>query len=157
MLIRVSFSVALIAAMSCVQAEDSVPGPTNTIPQGKSAIVVFRPLDSVPAKSVNVYINGEYLSSLRAGTYAEVTVCPGENRISVETSDVRNRYAEKREPGERVQQTSDTVSYFEIDSKNGGLISIPLDDVQAAQRLSAMPQKQRHTISRVSQRSCDLK
>lgn len=154
---RVPYFLVLMTAMTCAQAQDSISASASQIPSGQSSIVVFRPLDTLAAKSVNVYINGEYLSSLRPGSYAQVVVCPGENRIGVETSDVSNRYEGKREAGRRVSQKPDAVSYFEIDSKNGRVVAIAVDDARAAQQLSAIPNKQNFTISRVSQRPCDLK
>lgn len=62
---RVPYFLVLMTAMTCAQAEDSISASASQIPSGQSSIVVFRPLDTLAAKSVNVYINGEYLSSLR--------------------------------------------------------------------------------------------
>lgn len=125
--------------------------------RGMSSIVVLRPVDAVAGEAINVYVNGEYLSSLRPGSFTQTAVCPGENRISVAESNVRNRYLEKSEAGLATTQQVDFVNFYLIEANGSALVAAPIDQASAFQLLSKMPLKQKHTISRVSTRSCSLK
>lgn len=132
-------------------------GSVNSLPETLSSIVVFRSDSGAVGKAVNVYVNGEYLSSLQPGAYTQTPVCPGENSVNVGLSDVRNRYIEKSQPGLRVKQHPGVVSYFTIDAKDGVLVASAVDDARAAEIMSGLRRKQHHTISRVTPRACELK
>lgn len=152
MLIRVLAATTMLLAAVTAIAEEIV-STTN----GKSSIVVIRPLKAVAGDAVNVYINGEYLSSLRPGSSAQVSVCPGVNRINVAVSDVRTRYREKEEAGQVVTQNANTTRYYAVNMKDGVVVATALDDARAMRYLSEMPRNPPHTISRVTPRACDLK
>ena len=124
---------------------------------GTGSIVILRPINAVAGEAINVYINGEYLSSLRPGTFAQVSVCPGDNRLNIAVSDVTTRYAEKTAAGQLVSQNANSISYYKIDSNGGVLVATALNDSSAMQLLSTMPLKQHHTISRVTPRKCNVK
>lgn len=151
MLIRVLVAAIGIAAAFTAFAEE------NVSTGGKSSIVVLRPLNAVAGDAVNVYVNGEYLSSLRPGSSTQVSVCPGENRVNVGISSVRTTFRDKAAEGQVVSQGANTVRYFAVDAKDGVLVATAVDDARARRLLSAMPKNPPHTISRVTPRACDLK
>lgn len=128
----------------------------KSAPRGMSSIVVLRPVGAVAGQAINVYVNGEYLGSLRPGAYTQSPVCPGTNRISFAETNVQNQYREKSEAGQAISQNEDTVSFYTIDVQDGVFVATALEEATALQQLSKMPLKQHHTISRVSTRSCAL-
>ena len=75
-------------------------GKVNTSVDANAASAVFlRPVDAVPGQAVNIFVNGEYLTSLTPGGFKQSATCVGSNRLTASYTDVSTRYLEKERQG----------------------------------------------------------
>ena len=116
--------------------------------------VVFLRDRSLAGKAANIYINGEYFTSLLPSGFKQSPVCAGVNRLTVHYTDVKSRYLEKQREGQLVSIPAGAVRYFKVvaGSGEGSLALEPLEEAQAKAALRGM-QEQYHSITRVGDRS----
>jgi hypothetical protein len=124
-------------------------GTKDTMP----ALVIVRPA-TLEGSAVNVYVDGEYLTSLLPGAYTIERICPGKHRISLAYTDVQRRYREKRVGGKFFVFKPDRTYYIGIEREGTQLNSRVLSLQEAKQVSRDYTRKQTHTISRISKRKC---
>ncbi|MCF6207024.1 MAG: DUF2846 domain-containing protein [Sulfurovum sp.] len=122
--------------------------------QNKMAhIVIIRP-DSLKGKAINIYIDGEYVSSLLPGAYTEELVCPGRHRVNLAYTNPYTRYQEKRKGGQMVVFMNDKQNVYMLNKTGDTLqfLHYPEKDIPAL--LKRYDKRQKHTISRLNKRKC---
>ena len=116
-------------------------------------IVIVRP-ENVSGKAINIYIDGEYVSSLLPGAYTEELVCSGRHRVNLAYTNIATRYKEKRTGGDLIDFKSGEKNLYAITKENGKLRfkHYPKQDIPSL--LTHYTKRQAHTISRLSKRKC---
>ena len=118
-----------------------------------SEMIVARP-DKVKGQAINVYVDGEYVTSLLAGAYTSELVCPGTHRISLAYTNVSSRYKEKRKGGQYFTFEPKRKYHFRIVQAGKSLMIKPLTSQEIEEIQDHYRKKQHHTISRLSKRKC---
>lgn len=120
-----------------------------------SSVVVFRPLNKVKGTAVNVYIDGEYQSSLLPGAYTQAKLCPGNHRLKVAYTNILTRYQEKRNIGQKTLLEAEKIEYYQvITDKMSKLKLKALSETEALKLINKLPPRQHHTIPRVNKLQC---
>ena len=119
----------------------------------RSQIVIVRPVE-LTGTAINIYIDGEYVSSLLSGAYTEEFVCSGKHRVNLAYTNVNTRYKEKRQGGQWINFKSNNKQVYMITKKGNALLfnHSPQNDVSKV--LKKYTKKQSHTISRLNKRQC---
>lgn len=131
--------------------ETSVEPPKR----GTSSVVVFRPLNKVKGPAVNVYIDGEYQSSLLPGAYTQAKLCPGSHRLKVAYTNILTRYKEKRNAGQKSLLDAEEIAYYEIVTDKMSKLKLnALSEADALKLIRKLPPRQHHTITRVNKPQC---
>ena len=79
--------------------------------QSLSSIVIVRP-SNIQGRAINIFVDGEYISSLLPGAYTQDLVCPGTHRLKIAYTNIKTRYTEKRSTGQRVTFHADKKQLF---------------------------------------------
>ncbi len=118
-----------------------------------SHMIIIRP-KSVTGQAINIYIDGEYVSSLLSGAYTEELVCSGRHRINLAYTNTTSKYKEKKKGGQWVTfHTSEKHIYSIV--KTGKSLKVSAVPAQESQKyLKQFRKKQAHTISRLNKRRC---
>ena len=125
---------------------------SNT-PQSLSTIIIVRPAD-IQGKAINIFVDGEYVSSLLSNAYTQELVCPGTHRIKVAYTNISTRYKEKRSAGQSVTFNVGKKHFYRIVSAGGKLQLQPLSEQERVTFFKKYPKKQNHTISRLNKKKC---
>ena len=126
----------------------------NKIPQKLSNIVIFRS-ESLQGTAVNIYIDGEYHTSLLPGAYTQTTVCPGKHRIKPAYTNIQTRYKEKQMRGVEMMLRSGKVYYFQVIDKGNNRLEVKvLPQSESTVLFKKYIPKQNHTISRLNKKEC---
>lgn len=99
---------------------------------------------------VNIYINGEYHTSLVNDAHSTIRLCPGAHTFSAYSLDAGNRYRAKH-AGTPVTIGSDGPVYVEVIAAGQGAAQLRQSTAQA---MSGLSRRQSHTISRVTNPKC---
>ena len=148
-------SALVMSLTACVTAGDSHLRPLASgqvdanVPDNAASMVVIREADALPGQAVNVFINGEYLTSLQPGAFRQGPVCVGSNRLTASYTDVSTGYQEKESAGQRVAVQPGQVSYFRVTADANGQPVLQQLDADSGQALAAQQQEQVHTLRRV--------
>jgi hypothetical protein len=123
--------------------------------QNLSSIVIFRPKDTINGPAVNIFIDGEYQSSLLPDAYTQASICAGVHHLSIAHTNILTRYKEKEVIGQKISPQKAKVSYFRIISlKDKSMKLEELHEVKAQEEIKKLTNRQNHTIPRVSKRIC---
>ena len=119
----------------------------------RSQIVIVRPKE-LAGQAINIYIDGEYVSSLLPGAYTEEFVCSGKHRVNLAYTNVATRYKEKRTGGQWINFKSNHKQVYSLTKEANRLQfkHYPQNDV--SKLLKKYTKKQSHTISRLNKRKC---
>lgn len=121
----------------------------------KANIIVYREKDAIDGNAINIYINGEYLTSLQPNAYSQYNVCPTSQRLFSEFTGKDAGYKDKARLGSYYNLTANQLNFFRIINVNGNPVLQPVDAEQANIALAKMP-KQVNTLPRVEQKQCEL-
>lgn len=121
---------------------------SDTVPEGRSSIVVYRQSDVIDGPTVNVYINSEYLTSLQPNAYRQETVCAENQKIYGEFTHQDPGYLAKEREGNFYDLAVNEVSFFKVTNVNGRPTIVQVSETQAKEELKAVPE-QTHTLSRI--------
>lgn len=125
-------------------------GKVNASVDANAASAVFlRPVDAVPGQAVNIFVNGEYLTSLTPGGFKQSATCVGSNRLTASYTDVSTRYLEKERQGQSFATPAGSVSYFQVGADASGKPTLQQLDATAGQALADQLKQQGHTLPRV--------
>lgn len=123
--------------------------------KGLSSVVIFRPLNSVEGPAVNIYIDGEYQSSLLAGAYTQTSFCPGTHRFSIAYTNVLKKYKAKVKAGQKSTFRANEITYYQVEQDSKQKLKVKaLSEENALALIRKLPPRQRHTISRLNKREC---
>lgn len=135
------------------------PQPASTV-AGVSvqpvAVVFFREAaaDARVTQPVNVYINGQYQTSLVDNNFSEYALCPGQHSLVVAINDAQQRYATKQQRSNFVVG-SEPMQYFRVSEDAAGQVRVvPATTAAAQAAVPSLRTRQAHTISRVTRTGC---
>ena len=136
------------------KAPQSTPAVTGS---GSKPVAVVFYRDAVAGAQaqapINVYINGQYQTSLVGQTYTQQSLCPGNHRMKAAREDVRRQYVSKEE-GQTFAVGSEPIQYFRVSEGAGGVASIAPTPAQAVAANASLRQLQTHTVPRVVRNGC---
>ncbi len=121
--------------------------------QSLSTIIIVRP-KNIQGKAINIFIDGEYISSLLSGAYTQELVCPGTHRIKVAYTNIATRYKEKRNAGLRETFNAGKKHFYRIVYVGSKLQLQSLSEQERTTLFTKYPKKQNHTISRFNKKKC---
>jgi len=119
----------------------------------RSQIVIVRPKE-LAGQAINIYIDGEYVSSLLPGAYTEEFVCPGKHRVNLAYTNVFSRYKEKRSGGNLIHFKSNNKQVYMLTKEADRLQFKHYPQNNVPKLLKNYTKKQSHTISRLNKRQC---
>ena len=128
------------------------PGQVHGVKENEASVVFLREKDAIAGKSVNVFVNGEYLASLLSGGFKQSIACVGNNRLTAHYTDVRSRYHEKERQGQMFDVPAGKVSYFRVVTDAQGKPALQALDGKAGQAAVDALKEQVHTLPRVENR-----
>lgn len=115
----------------------------------KTNVVFMRGKKFTQGKAINIFINGEYLTSLLPGGFKSTYVCSGNSHISVVETGTDVRYKNKNTPQYSFDLHGGEERYFQVIANKQGHPTVqPVAKKQARAILKKL-QEQNHTISRV--------
>lgn len=121
-----------------------------TAPAENAASVVFlREEGALTGQAVNIFVNGEYLTSLLPDGYKQSIACVGNNRLTAQFTDVRTRYLEKERSGQYFDVPAGQVSYFMVVPDASGAATLQAIDGALAKPIVNNMREQAHTLPRV--------
>ncbi|NLX16348.1 MAG: OmpA family protein [Ramlibacter sp.] len=144
-----------VVLTACVSAGDSHLKPLASgevatgVAEQTASMVVIRESDALPGQAVNIFVNGEYLTSLQPGAFRQGPACVGENRLMASYTDVSTGYQEKVAPGQAVRLPAAEVSYFRVVADAQGQPVLQALDAESGLALAQQQQEQVHTLRRV--------
>jgi len=118
-----------------------------------SNIIIIRPKD-LKGTAINIYIDGEYVSSLLPGAYTEEKVCAGKHRVNLAYTDVTHRYIEKRRGGNLITFNPSEKRVYILTKKEGKLSFVYFPEKDLQKLLKKYNKRQAHTISRLNKHKC---
>ena len=116
-------------------------------------IIFIRP-DNLKGKAINIYVDGEYVSSLLPGAYTEEKVCSGKHYLNLAYTNVYSKYKEKRQKGVSYDFQPHLRQVFILSKENNRLKITPYRGNNVKELLQEYTKKQTHTISRLNKRKC---
>lgn len=123
-------------------------GYSDTVPEGRASVVIYRPADAIEGATVNVYINGEYLASLQPNAYRQENVCSANQRLFAEFTQQDPAYREKATKGQYYNLPENHVAFFKIVNQNGKPALAQVSEDVAKEELKNV-KRQNHTLPRV--------
>lgn len=115
-------------------------------------VVFLRAAKATQKQAVNLFVNGEYLTSLLAGGYKKTSVCLGRNRLGASIVNSDTRYEAKHNPRYAFDINDSEVRYFQVmivseNEKNRAIVrAVP--EIQA-QNLLKQLKEQKHSVARI--------
>lgn len=119
--------------------------PTNN----KINVVFMRGKKAIQARAINIFINGEYLTSLLPGGFKSTYVCSGSNYIGIAETAAQARYTEKNTPQYSFDLHGNEKRYFQIVADGQGQPIAQLVTEKQARTMLRKLKEQNHVISRV--------
>lgn len=120
----------------------------NLTNKNKALVLFYRIDNKIDGKTINIFVNNEYLTSLEINSVKGIELCAGRNNLTAHKTDVKERYNTKLnssdffqlEAGEKYQflifEVDGKIKFREIDEKE-------LHDIEGKTSV------QSHTLSRV--------
>ncbi|KAE9527425.1 OmpA family protein [Testudinibacter aquarius] len=125
---------------------------TENLGANQGMVVFYRQAD-ITGPAVNIYVNGDYQTSLLNNGFSPVILCADRNLISSSFSS--NKGAGNRINGVKFVSPSHQVTYIKIrQSSNGSLMFERTEPEQGIEDIKSL-QMQAQTVSRVSSSSCN--
>ncbi|MCP1660877.1 OmpA family protein [Neisseria perflava] len=152
-----SVAVVALALSACTTAgypkEKWVDFRANTVTQqiaeGDSNLVFYRGETGNPKTAVNIYVNGEYHTSLQQDGYSQLEVCAQPQRIGAYVTGYDNQYQGKATGGETYDLPNGKSAYFRVVADDNGHAQLqPVSEEEATQEINHK-KYQNNTLSRV--------
>lgn len=168
-LVRVPVLAVLICQLFGCASSINEPGtpswvlfenPSVTpLTKGQARIILYRlPEKQADSQSINIYINGDYHTSLRQNGQSVAEVCPGRNEVSAAINDANLGYAVKHGLAHQALQLDKGQQIFvriQRDETGGAqnLATIYVNPSDAQRDLGGIA-RQSHTLSRLQTPTC---
>lgn len=162
--IAIAITLSLYAQMAMAQETEPNNQPTilqspteqwDDFAQEKTAetktinSVFMRSTNNTAGKAINIFINGEYFTSLLPGGYKKTLLCQGRNYIGVAVADSGSRYAEKENPKYAFDLQQQEIQYFQVMVNNQGQAIAQAVKPKQARKLLRGLKKQNHSVPRL--------
>lgn len=156
--VSVFFTTAIVLS-GCVTSGSSTKKSEETIlnqlNEAHAGLVVYRDKDADDLSTKNIYIEGEYLTSLAPGHYKTALLCPEEQRITVVDHNNDPGYKDKIQAGNYYDFPTNAITYLKVNEESGTESLQFINVGQAEEELKEL-KEQTHTISRVNpNKSCN--
>lgn len=115
----------------------------------QSTIIVAHPSDSHADKPINVYIDGEYFTTLRPGTFQGIHLCARTHTLSAAYTSGHTRYNEKNH-GIRYTLLAGQTHYFSLGADENQRPVLQTISTEALRDTLQNTRRQDGPISRVS-------
>lgn len=121
-----------------------------------ATVVVLREQEAVEGPVVNIFEEGEYLTSLMPGHYRQSAICAGVLRLGAHFTGSSRSYVEKGQGVVEASVAAGEEVYFRVIPGTSGKPALERLSAADAKALMARLQEQKHTLSRVgSNRTCE--
>lgn len=122
----------------------------------RAGLFVYRGQSPEDGSAVNVYINGEYFTSLPKNYYHYIELCPGEQRVEAVYHNRDPAYANKHAAGRDFNLKNKVVNYLRVGADENELPKVVAVNAEDATELFSNLTYQNMTLSRVSQQTSCL-
>lgn len=117
------------------------------------SLVVFYRKNDVLGKAVNVYVNGEYHTSLLPSAYSVVSVCAKKNRFTSSFSSI-NDFGNRTQGIDEMMPVNHVTYLKVIQDLHGNVKLMHVENSVAEQEMAQLP-KENQTLSRVQVERCN--
>lgn len=160
------YSIVALSSVGCTAISQKTPleqwknfEQVNEIPtdarmlQADRALVVFlRDAGQVSGPALNIFIDGEYLTSLQDGGHKVTSVCAAHGTINASFTDTQSDYYQIRQQQNVARFKAGSVNFIRFIPQSDGVIQLqPVDEVEAKALLPRYLE-QINTISRVDEK-----
>lgn len=121
-----------------------------------AGLIIYRVPDATDLSTKNIYVNGDYLSSLMPGAYKYAELCPEQQKIAVIDHADDPGYQKKSTAGSYYDLPVGQISYIKVVNGQRGLRLVTVPAKQAQSELQGL-KEQIHTLSRVVKTACQQK
>ncbi|MTC60145.1 cell envelope biogenesis protein OmpA [Providencia rustigianii] len=122
---------------------------SNEIDNNKSQISFYRVDNQVEGKTINIFVNKQYLTSLEPNASKQIKVCSGNNNLTAHKTDVTERYNTKlNEEDNNVLEAGKSYSY--LVTETDGKVSLKLMTEKEVNDFKGKVSTQVHTLPRVN-------
>lgn len=121
----------------------------DMLPLRAAGVLVFREDRPFDTSAVNVYIDGDYFTSLQKDSYRYVDLCPGRHYIAAAVHHSDPGYYSKLKTDQPFELGKGEVAYLKIAGNTNGQVQFVSVTAQEAERVLGHLQLQDHTLSRV--------
>ncbi|MDH2999951.1 hypothetical protein A1D23_07600 [Chelonobacter oris] len=126
---------------------------TSDLSEKEAKIIFIR--ENVPSTAINIFINGEYLTSLLNNAYKPIVVCADNQQLTVaynENDNFNNRYA-----GLKYDLKPQSVTFIRVVENHNEVSLKRLPEEEGKALLANLPQ-QNHVLPRVERKTdCNVK
>ena len=131
---------------------NEIPTDTRTLQADRALVVFLRDSGSISGPALNIFIDGEYLSSLQDGGHKVTSVCAAHGTINASFTDPHSDYYQIRQQQNVFRFKAGSVNFIRLIQQSDGVIQLqPVDEVEAKALLPRYLE-QINTISRVDEK-----
>ncbi|WP_104490584.1 OmpA family protein [Acinetobacter indicus] len=121
----------------------------------QSMVVFIRKPEAVKGSAVNIFVEGEYLTSLQAGGYKAIPLCAAPTNLTAAFTDINLNYPSVREQNNTFDLSQSRIHYFSVTSVENGQPILKALTAQQAQLAMKNTREQVNTLPRVEKsRGC---
>lgn len=122
---------------------------TQDLAEDHAMVIFIREPNTIAGSAVNIFVEGEYLTSLQSGGYKAVSLCAMPTNITAAYTDIDLNYPSLREQKNAFDLTRSGIHYFSVaQAENNQLHLKPLTEQQAQQAMQTV-QEQVNTLPRL--------
>ncbi len=125
---------------------------TSKIPVDRALVIFIREPGQLAGPAVNVFVDGEYLTSLQDGGYKVTSVCAAYGNIVANFTDPKADYYKIRRQTNRQTFQPGSVNFIQFVPGSNGQVQLQRLDDQTARALMPKYLEQVNTVSRVDQK-----
>lgn len=122
------------------------------LPAEQSMVVIIREQGAVKGTAVNIFVEGEYLTSLQDGGYKSIHLCALPTSLTAAFTDINLNYQNLRGQKNVFDLNQSRIHYFSVmQAENDQILLKPLTTAQAQQAISTA-KEQVNTLPRVEKK-----
>lgn len=114
----------------------------------KASVYFYRDDQQLDGKTINIFVDKQYLTSLLPGTVKQIELCPGKHSFTAHKTDVPEKYQVKLSTEQLFNINDNEIHYFKLVNNKDGLT---FEEIQKS-LISALDNnvtQQVHTLPRV--------
>ncbi|MEI9535639.1 cell envelope biogenesis protein OmpA [Moellerella wisconsensis] len=132
--------------------QDSVLHDDRSSEKNKVNVVFYRKNNNIDGKTINIFVNKQYLTSLLPGAVNKVELCSGENIFTAYKTDVTERYNTKLNTKIDFNLTGKETLFFMVEQSNSEPDKLTFSKIDKSEipHENGRVKEQSHTLSRVN-------